>query len=377
MMIKYCVMYPQAENIHLIKDVGMIAYKLFKLFDYEASIACYNNGSYEYLDNEVKGLRTSFIEKKFNNDIIDGVIYLKNNAKNINVLQLFHITLRTVFYTFAFKFFNPKGKIFLKLDCTNRLIDVIKSLNKFKFKLLTLFLNKVDIIGVEQSGLYEELKEVINKQSQKLLLIPNGIDFESSSKYNDINFTNKQNIILHVGRIGSPEKATDVLLNAISKISGIENSTWKIIMVGPIEENFKSYIDNFFNSNEGLKNIIEFKGPIYDREELFEEYKKAKIFCLSSKYESFGIALLEAASFGDVIISTDVGIAKEIVGFNNGAIVKVGDIEMLSSNIRKLMFDTNLEKCSKITEAKCRNKFDWNNIVAVLNKKLLEVDCYE
>ena len=114
MKTNYCVLYPEAENVHLIKDVGMIAYKMFKLFGYEASLACYENGSYDYLEKEVKGLKLNFIERKYNNNILDGIRYLRKNAKSIDVLQLFHITIRSVVYAFTYKLFNSKGKIYLK-----------------------------------------------------------------------------------------------------------------------------------------------------------------------------------------------------------------------------------------------------------------------
>ncbi|MBL4938117.1 glycosyltransferase family 4 protein [Clostridium sp. YIM B02515] len=372
--MRYCVLYPQAENVHLIKDVGMIAYKLFKAYDYDASVACYENGSYDYLKKEVKGLKLNFIKRRYNNDILDGISYIKRNAKSIDVLQLFHVTLRTVFYTLIYKFFNPKGKIFVKLDCTNRLIDVIKSLNGIKYKMLNAFLNKVDIIGVEQETLYEQLRNILSEQSKKLLIIPNGIDFQGADKYNSLNFKDKENIILHVGRIGSPEKATDILLNAVKNIKDIENSGWKINIVGPIEEKFKEYIDDFFEKNAHLKGVVEFKGAVYDREQLFEEYKKAKIFCLSSNYESFGIALIEAASFGDVIVSTDVGIAKELVRSNNGIIVDVQDEEMFSKSIEKLMYCDDLYELSALTEKICREKYDWNNIIEVLHQRILNIN---
>lgn len=374
MKIRYCVLYPQAENVHLIKDVGMIAYKLFKAYDYDASVACYENGTYEYLEKEVKGLKLNFIKRRYNNDILDGISYIKRNAKSIDVLQLFHVTLRTVFYTFAYKFFNPKGKIFIKLDCTNRLIDVIKSLSGIKYKMLNAFLNKVDIIGVEQETLYEQLRDILSEQSKKLLFIPNGIDFEGTNKYNSLNFKDKENIILHVGRIGSPEKATDILLNAVKNIKDIESSGWKVNIVGPIEENFKEYIDEFFEKNAHLKGVVEFKGAVYDREQLFEEYKKAKIFCLSSNYESFGIALIESASFGDVIVSTDVGIAKELVKGNNGIIVDVQDEDMFSKGIEKLIYCDDLYELSALTERICREKYDWNNIVEVLYQRILNIN---
>ena len=365
--MKYCVLYPEAENVHLIKDVGIIAYKLHKLFGYNAYVACYKNGEYPYVNDELKGLKLDFIEKTSKNDIFNGIKYLKKNAKEIEALQLFHVTLRTVFYTFAFKFFNPKGKIFLKLDCTERLVSLIAAMNPIKRKILNIFLNKVDLIGVEQAKLYNELKELLKKQREKLIYIPNGIDFDRKDTYSNLSYEEKENIILHVGRIGSEEKCNDNIMEAFSKI---KNNGWKLVFVGPIEESFNKYIENFYIKNPQLKEKVVFKGPIYDRDKLYCEYKKAKVFCLASKYESFAIALLEAASFGDVIVSTDVGIASELTSLKNGIIVENNSIENLVKAFDALTNTDNLFNMSEETKKICRNRFDLNKIVTNLHSNL-------
>ena len=366
--MKYCVLFPQAENVHLIKDVGMIAYKLNKLYDYDSYVACYNNGDYPYLKNEVNGLKLDFINKKNNNDILNGIKYLKNNASTIDVLQLFHITLRTVFYAFAYKHYNKNGKIFLKLDCTEKLVKIISSMGIVRKKILHIFLNKIDIIGVEQEKLYEELRGLLDKN--KLINIPNGIDYDRTNTYNNINYEKKEKVILHVGRIGSAEKGTDFIMEAFSKIENVKDSGWKLVFVGPVEKSFDEYKEEFFKRNPHLVENIIFKGAIYDRDELYEQYKKAKVFCLASKYESFGIALIEAASFGDAIISTDVGIAREIIKDNNGIIIKGNNIKDIREAMESVIKNEDLDNMCKNTEELCKKKYDWNVIVKELHEKI-------
>ena len=55
-----------------------------------------------------------------------------------------------------------------------------------------------------------------------------------------------------------------------------------------------------------LESRILLTGEITDREELFTWYQKSSIFCLPSRHESFGIALLEAAYFGCFPITTGI-----------------------------------------------------------------------
>jgi glycosyltransferase involved in cell wall biosynthesis len=363
-------LFPKAHNVHLIKDVGMIGYKLSELYNVNATLATYNNDEYSYLKDEVKGLNIDYIDKRLNFEILDSVYYITRNAKRIDVLQLFHMTLSSVIYTLVYKLFNRKGKVFLKLDCTWELVNRIRGLSKLSKRLFGLFLDKVDIIGAEQKKILDNLKNLLGQNSQKLEYVPNGVNYSKLKNYEHIN---KENIILNVARIGNFEKATEVLLEAFSNIGDISDRNWKLVLVGPIEEGFQNYIDDFFLKHDNLKDIIEFKGAIYDRQQLYSEYGKAKIFCLSSIYESFGISLIEAAAFGDVIVSTDVGIASELVEEGCGAVVKVGDVKALSKTLEEYMDKESLTEVSEKMKKMCYENYDWDVIIQRLYERILKV----
>jgi len=367
--VRYYVLYPKAENVHLIKDVGMIAYKLHKLYGYNSYIASYNNDKYYYLDEEVKGIKMDFIQKK-NKNLINIFKYLSENSKNIDVLQIFHMTFNSVVYALLYKFFNRRGIIFLKLDCTELILQKIKNMKSIERIFFNFFLSSVDIIGVEQEYIFDRLKYLIGKHSNKLINVPNGIDFEADYFKKDINFKDKENIILNVGRIGSSEKATDLLMKAFSLIDEEIRKEWKLVFVGPVEDSFKETIEDFFQKYPNIKADIIFKGPIFNREELFQEYKKSKIFCLTSAYESFGIALIEAIACGNVIVSTRVGIAEEIVKEGKGAVVNVGDYKAIAVELKKLMTSDNLDKYSEEMKKYCKKQYNWDNIVENLHYRI-------
>ncbi|MDF2505029.1 glycosyltransferase [Clostridium sp.] len=370
--MRYCVLYPKAENVHLIKDVGMIAYKLHKLYGYDSYVISYNNDEYDYLNKEVKGLKMDFIENKDKN-LINVFKYLKKNSRNIDILQIFHMTFNSVIYACLYKLFNKKGLVFLKLDCTELLLDKIRNMKGVQRILLNFFLNRVDIIGVEQKYIFNKLKSLLGKHSNKLINIPNGIDFQDECFKEDIIFNDKENAILNVGRIGSSEKATDLLMKAFSLIDEKIRKDWKLVFVGPIEDSFKTTIDGFFKENESMRNSIIFKGPIFNRKNLFEEYKKSKIFCLTSQYESFGIALIEAIACGNVIVSTRVGIAEEIVKGDNGAVVEVGDVNAICDSLSRLMNSDKLSDFSKHMEAYCKENYNWDTIVEKLHYRINDI----
>ena len=56
--MKFVTLFPEMENVHLIKSCGMIPYVLHKYHGYDSKIVGYNNhGNYDYINTEVKGLK--------------------------------------------------------------------------------------------------------------------------------------------------------------------------------------------------------------------------------------------------------------------------------------------------------------------------------
>ena len=105
-------------------------------------------------------------------------------------------------------------------------------------------------------------------------------------------------------------------------------------MVGPISEEFKDYIEDFFKENPSLKNSIIFTGNIVNRKELYEIFAEAKIFCLPSRYGSFEIVFTEALFYEDYLLITDIGIGEYLVENTNfGQIVEIDDVEDITSKM--------------------------------------------
>jgi glycosyltransferase involved in cell wall biosynthesis len=372
--MRYFMQYLKTSNVNLIKDMGMIPYLLHKKYGYDSTVVTYENGEYEYLQDEVKGLKIEFVKKIFNSYSIDGALHLLKHGKNMDVMQIFHITLSSVAYVYSYKFKNKAGKVYLKLDCSHKLVERINELNKMQLYFLNKFLNKIDLISIEQEELYYKLKKILGKQESKIINIPNGIDFEAlKSKGLSYDFSKKENVILNVARIGTEEKNTPMLLEAFANIKNIENLDWKLKLIGTIEDEFKPYIEKYFKRYPKLINNVIFLGEMADRNEIFHEYCKAKVFSLTSKFESFGIAFIEAAAMGNVIVSTDVGIAKELINDDNGKLLNSGDVDGLTEAFEKYISEVNLQKYADKTYDICKQRFDWNVIIETLNDNITRI----
>jgi glycosyltransferase involved in cell wall biosynthesis len=172
-----------------------------------------------------------------------------------------------------------------------------------------------------------------------------GFDKELFNQYSihKKQFNEKENIIITVGRLGSMQKNTEMLLEAASNIV---YKNWKIVLIGPIEkreQDLQKKIDVFYSNNPGLKDKVIFTGPIYDKKELWNWYNRAKVFVLTSIYESFGIVLNEALFFQNYIVTTEVGASKEMLQMGYGQIIPQRDAAYLANVLQRLIDENKLE----------------------------------
>ncbi len=368
---KYLCIFPKLMNFHLIKDVGLLPYTMGKSFNYDAAILTYNNDSYDYLKEELNSeyLNLIFLNKKFKTETRDVLCYLIKNSRKIDVLQSFHLhdTLGIFSYFLVYKLLNPKGKTYVKLDADDLITSIlISKKGVFGFLQKITIKHLIDCISVESSKQYKKLIETGTISPNKLINIPNGIYINYTTK-----IPKKKNYILTVGNLGTPAKATEVLLEAFSKIEKLED--WKLILIGSIEKSFEEeYIKKYFIKNPHLKDKVIFKGYVSDRDEIYKFYSQSKIFCFPSRSESFGIALIEAAYFGNYLVTTDVGGAKDLLKIiDSGELIKMDDSDYLAERLQKLILNPEkLGKNPKKIMKEVNENYNWSNLCKKIYKMI-------
>ena len=114
--------------------------------------------------------------------------------------------------------------------------------------------------------------------------------------------------LLHVSCFDERAKNVKGLLRAAKMLSE-KRQDWKLVLVGTgvDYEDVRAYADSL-DFPEGL---LEWTGELPPRE-VAERMHKADAFVLSSRYETYGVVLAEAAAAGLPILSTPVGIAEEL-----------------------------------------------------------------
>ncbi len=376
----FVTVFTETENFHLVKDVGQLPYFMYKTEGYDATLISYkNNVEYPFINNEVNGLKLNFIPNKgrFLYFELGVLYYLFNNSKLIDVLNLFHFKKDNILYLLIYKLVNPKGKAYIKLDMDilffknyNAFLFSNYSLKNFILKALTSWIFKLtDLFSVETDQAKDYLLNVYPELEHKLICIPNGVDNLYLDQEIPVKpFIEKENIILTVGRIGTEQKNTELLLDAL-KITDLKD--WKVYILGPIEERFKKNIADFYREYPQLENKVIFTGNITDRKELFNWYNRAKIFCLTSRWESFGIVFTEALYFGNYLITSPISSAAYIT--NNGKYGTVAKAHAQEfSNAIQNSIEAGFLSTQRYTEIRSFSKenFTWPVIVKKLADKI-------
>jgi glycosyltransferase involved in cell wall biosynthesis len=103
----------------------------------------------------------------------------------------------------------------------------------------------------------------------------------------------KDNIILTVGNLDLDCKNIESLIEAFAKVEN-SISKWKLVLVGGINQ---SYHDSILEKYASIKDRIIFTGPL-DKPELYNWYKRSKIFCMSTLCDATPLVCAEAMAFG-------------------------------------------------------------------------------
>lgn len=165
----------------------------------------------------------------------------------------------------------------------------------------------------------------------------------------------KDNIILNVGKLHTI-KNQQLLIKAFSKIN---HHNWKLYIIGegPKRNELETLIADLNMGSHILlpgmqKNINEF-------------YNMAKIFVLTSQYEGFPNALIEAMHCGLPCIPTDclTGPAELIKDGENGFLIPVGDQTALEERLLKLMCNKMLREKFSAQATEATKKFELANVI--------------
>jgi len=221
---------------------------------------------------------------------------------------------------------------------------------------------KADLMVVSTQVEYEDAIEFGIKE-KNLRMVPVGIDAE---KYEGTGSNKKIDSVtlLFVGRIARNRRVENVI-RALKEI----NDRVRLVVVGSEEKTSSvsrgEYLEELtaLVKKLGVERRVQFVGPKFG-DALVEWYRSADIFVYTSKYESFGQPLLEAAAAGLPIISTLVGVARELIrNGETGYLIEFDNPLMLAESIKALLNEQVRSKCGKRIKELVKKNFSWDGII--------------
>lgn len=347
-------------NTELTKDCGLIPFLLQKNHNLNVTMVGAKTEEYPYLDTYVPGLHMQFLAT---GSVSEKVQYIKDHAKEIDLLILRGCYSVNYLPARTYKALNPEGKIYVGLDANSRWMDRIQR-NDPDF---TEFMDSCDVIATSCRALQQHLNE---KWPWKIEYIPNGY-YSYGAERPAPDYEKKENTILTVSRLGTEQKATDVLLNAFAMIAE-QIPDWNLKLVGNMEETFQCFLDNYFIKYPHLKSRVIFTGSISDKDVLFEEYYNAKVFVLTSVIEGgTPNVVAEALWSGCAMATTKFDAWEDVIDYGAcGMAANINNIPEIAAMLQTLCTKDSLLELSENAYQYARRNYDMEAIVSKLYKMI-------
>lgn len=290
-------------------------------------------------------------------DVRRGYLYAKNSKFYKKLTKKVLLSIPSMFMSKSedlYKMFSLFSDIKLirklKTIKSGIVVTTIPSFNLLSMKILK---KKVIKIGQEHKpydahdkALEEKIKKNYDKLDCLTCLTDRDYNYYKNLNNNVFKIENgvqmqpeqaqlENKLIISAGRF-SEEKGFDLLLEAFEFVVK-EHPDWKLAIFGEGKE--KEKMKKIIIDKKIYNNVILM--PKSDK--LNDEMLKASMYVLSSRYESFGMVLLEAMALGIPCVSYSCAGPSEIIRNNeDGILVPEQDIKGLANGINKLIEDKEL-----------------------------------
>lgn len=201
-------------------------------------------------------------------------------------------------------------------------------------------------------------------KSKRIVVTGNGVD---PTKFRHLRLKKEYDAVF-LGRIDFAQKGIDTLLKVWKVIINLLPSA-KLLILGGFQDDYNKKLLMGLIEILGLRNNVEVKGFVTD-DQLIELLNKSKIFIFPSRFEGFGLSVLEAMSCGLPCIISDIPALKEV--YNGIAIFSSPDnvIEFASKSLKILTDQAEYEKISYSSKIHAL-RFSWSDVARREIKELI------
>ena len=371
--LRYTCVLTTVEMMHLYKDPCSLAYYLSETCGWESTVVYFGPHEIHHEDFE-KYVRLVYLgdeiiyKKKFKK----AKKYLQEHAMEIDVIMVFNYGTVSYGLSRAVKKRNPYAFAYCKLDMSDGGFEHFNARTPWR-KLMSIGeivkSRPIDLFTVESKTFYGELlKQRVFKG--RLEYLPNGVS-EVGANLIELDDIPKEKMVVTIGRIGAHQKNNELLLEAIKFLYRQDVAVldgWHFVFAGPATEEFLGVVENFKRELPEMADSIVLTGNLDSRKEMYEICAKASIICMTSRWESFGIATVEGMYFGCCPVITDYGgVAHDQVpdAVRWGEVVKQ-DVASVAAGLKKFITMDNLDELNDLVRQFARGKFNYRTLAEQL-----------
>ncbi len=238
------------------------------------------------------------------------------------------------------------------------------AVKKIYFKLWNMFLSERfdKIVAVSKQD-----KELFSKARKKLVLVENGIDF---AKFSKIKRVPEKGMILYFGRIAKNKG----LFNLVSAFAEFKknNGIGRLVIAGSGNEEITQKLKEKVKELGIEKNVL-FTGKV-SNEKLADLLSITGFFASASKYEGFGITVLEAMAAGVIPLLNKIPVFENFSKRSESCVlINFETPEKAAVQIAKSISMNAAEK--KVLEGKAKefaSGFDWSKKTKEYEKNYAE-----
>lgn len=205
-----------------------------------------------------------------------------------------------------------------------------------KIGFLLAFLS-ADRIACNSASTLESLPAVIGKGKRQVIY--NGVDFDQLDRY--AVYASQAKPGLRIGTMCRMVEVKDLetLIRAFAAVAfepGMKEAELRLVGDGPERGRLEAVTEKL-----GLSNRVRFTGSL-PRRQAYRELAGFDIFVVSSRWEGFCNAMVEAAGAGKPVVATNIKPLVEVIGNDNALFFDAGEIEGLARLLRQLAGDPEL-----------------------------------
>lgn len=213
-----------------------------------------------------------------------------------------------------------------------------------------------DEIIVLSKRVQDYFKDTYNRST---VYIPNGVskpEIVSPRLITDNYNLTKDSYILFLGRL-VPEKGVHLLIDAFK---GVDTNK-KLVIAGGTSDT-DDYVDQLTDLAKDDERII-FTG--FQQGQMLQElYSNAYVYVLPSLLEGMPLSLLEAMSYGNCCVVSDINECTEVVG-DKAVTVSAGDVDSLRCALQHLCdSESSADVYKKTAHDYILSRYSWDDVVA-------------